>query len=195
MQKGGAELVRTRKNVCTLSDVLRNNRPGSKYHERFIHAKELYSSLGFEPHAPRTAERSVYRWASVGSENVEDYFRVNIYYSVVDTITSDLELRSGEQHKCASNVNVLIPTIRLISGNHWRVSFRRMRRFFPIRLLSSRANLAIYGCSQQSMRRSSSHLSERKQLVLFKGKLSEQSEITTGVPQRSILDHSSLLCL
>ena len=47
--------------------------------------------------------------------------------------------------------------------------------------------LAIYGCSQQSMRWFSSYLSERKQFVLCKGKQSEQSEITTGVPQGSIL--------
>ena len=37
------------------------------------------------------------------------------------------------------------------------------------------------------MRRFSSYLSERKQLVLFKGKQSEQSEITTRVPQGTIL--------
>ena len=37
------------------------------------------------------------------------------------------------------------------------------------------------------MRWFSSYLSERKQFVLFKGKQSEQSEITTGVPQGSIL--------
>ena len=47
--------------------------------------------------------------------------------------------------------------------------------------------LAIYGCSQRSMRRFSSYLSDRKQFVLFKGKHTEQSEITTGVPQGSIL--------
>ena len=47
--------------------------------------------------------------------------------------------------------------------------------------------LAIYGCSQQSMRWFLSYLSERKQFVLFKGKQSEQSEITMGVPQGSIL--------
>ena len=55
--------------------------------------------------------------------------------------------------------------------------------------------LAIYGCSQQSMRWFSSYLSERKQFVLFKGKQSEQSEITTGVPQDSISGHCSLLFL
>ena len=43
--------------------------------------------------------------------------------------------------------------------------------------------LAICGCSQQSMRWFSSYLSERKQFVLFNGKQSEQSEITTGIPQ------------
>ena len=47
--------------------------------------------------------------------------------------------------------------------------------------------LSIYGCSQQWMRWFSSYLSERKQFVLFKGKQSEQSEITTGVPRGSIL--------
>ena len=47
--------------------------------------------------------------------------------------------------------------------------------------------LFIYGCSQQSMRWFSSYLSERKQFVLFKGRQSELSEITTGVPQGSIL--------
>ena len=47
--------------------------------------------------------------------------------------------------------------------------------------------LAMCGCSQQSMRWFSSYLSERKQVVLFKGKQSEQSEITTGVPQGFIL--------
>ena len=46
---------------------------------------------------------------------------------------------------------------------------------------------AIYGCSQQPMRWFSSYLSERKQFVLFKGKQSEQSEISTGVTQGSIL--------
>ena len=38
--------------------------------------------------------------------------------------------------------------------------------------------LAMCGCSQQSMRWFSSYLSEHKQLVLFKGKQSEQCEIT-----------------
>ena len=47
--------------------------------------------------------------------------------------------------------------------------------------------LALYGCSQQSMRWFSAYLSKRKQFVLFKGKQSEHSEITTGVPQGSIL--------
>ena len=47
--------------------------------------------------------------------------------------------------------------------------------------------LAIYGCSQQPMRCFSSYMLERKQFVLFKGKQSEQSEITTGVTQGSIL--------
>ena len=47
--------------------------------------------------------------------------------------------------------------------------------------------LAIYGCSQQSVRWFSSYLLQRKQFVLFKGKQSEQSEIITGVPQGSIL--------
>ena len=47
--------------------------------------------------------------------------------------------------------------------------------------------LAIYGCSQQSMRWLSSYLSDRKQFVLFKGKQLEKSEITMGVPQSSIL--------
>ena len=47
--------------------------------------------------------------------------------------------------------------------------------------------LSIYGCSQQSMQWFSSYLSERKQFVLFKGEQSELSEITTGVPQGSIL--------
>ena len=41
--------------------------------------------------------------------------------------------------------------------------------------------LAIYGCSQQSMRGFSSYLLQRKQFVLFKGKQSEQYEITTRV--------------
>lgn len=43
--------------------------------------------------------------------------------------------------------------------------------------------LAIYGCSQHSMQWFSSYLSERQQFVQFKGKLSGQAEITTGVPQ------------
>ena len=47
--------------------------------------------------------------------------------------------------------------------------------------------LSVYGCSQQSMRWLSSYLPERKQFVLFKGKQSGLSEITTGVPQGSIL--------
>ena len=50
--------------------------------------------------------------------------------------------------------------------------------------------LSIYGCTQQWMRWFSSYLSERKQFVLFKGKQSQLSEITTGVlpsPRGSIL--------
>ena len=47
--------------------------------------------------------------------------------------------------------------------------------------------LAIFGCSQQLMRWFSSYMSERKQFVLLKGKQSKQAEITTGVPQGSIL--------
>ena len=47
--------------------------------------------------------------------------------------------------------------------------------------------MAIYGCSQQSMQWITSYLSERQQIVQFKGKLSQQAEIQTGVPQGSIL--------
>ena len=83
--------VRTLKNVSNL-DVLRNNRPESKSHELFIQAEELSRGVDFERHALRTATRSVYRWTPVGSGNVEDHPRVNIYYpvGVVDAITSDL---------------------------------------------------------------------------------------------------------
>ena len=52
-------------------------------------------------------------------------------------------------------------------------------------LLEKMAN--IYGCSQQSMQWFTSYLSERQQFVQFKGKLSQQAEIQTGVPQGSIL--------
>ena len=47
--------------------------------------------------------------------------------------------------------------------------------------------MAIYGCSQQSMQWFASYLSERQQIVQFKGKLSHQAEMQTGVPQWSIL--------
>ena len=47
--------------------------------------------------------------------------------------------------------------------------------------------MAIYGCSQHSMQWFTSYLSERQQFVQFKGKLSHQAEIQTGVPQGSIL--------
>ena len=47
--------------------------------------------------------------------------------------------------------------------------------------------MAIYGCSQQSMQWFTSYLSERQQFVQFKGKLSQQADIQTGIPQGSIL--------
>ena len=47
--------------------------------------------------------------------------------------------------------------------------------------------MAIYGCSQQLMQWFTSYLSKRQQIVQFKGKLSHQAEIQTGVPQGSIL--------
>ena len=47
-------------------------------------------------------------------------------------------------------------------------------------------NMAIYGCSQQSMQWFTSYLSDRQQSVHFMGKLSHQAEIQTGVHQWSI---------
>ena len=47
---------------------------------------------------------------------MEDYSDDDIYYPNVDTITSDIELRSGEQLKCACNLSVLILTILCDSG-------------------------------------------------------------------------------
>lgn len=49
-------------------------------------------------------------------DNVEDYFHVNIYYPDVNAITSDLDLRFGEEQKCACNLSVLIVTILCNSG-------------------------------------------------------------------------------
>ena len=47
---------------------------------------------------------------------MEDYSRVNIFYPVVNTMTSDLELRSGKQLKCACNLSIVILTIMCDSG-------------------------------------------------------------------------------
>jgi len=95
-----------------LLDVLRNNISESKLHEFFINEEELSRSVSFELHAFRTAKRSIYRWAWVEYENMED----DIHYHFFNAITFNIELRFGEQQKCACNLRVLIPTILCYSG-------------------------------------------------------------------------------
>lgn len=87
---------------------LRKLRSDSTFHKIFHTAQVLAQSLDVELSRPRPQGRSVYRTAA-GDGDVEEYYRLNVFFPTIDAVLSDIELRFGANQRKAASLSLLIP--------------------------------------------------------------------------------------
>jgi len=77
----------------------------------FDDAKAAAELVGITLAKPRIPSRSVYRpAASLGSnDSVEDYYRINVFFPILDEILQDLQLHFGPKQQLAANFCRAVP--------------------------------------------------------------------------------------
>ena len=67
---------------------------------------------------PRTLSRSVYRPnAEAEDDTAESYYRVSFFYSKLEKVVEDVQLRFGPQQQRALNISHVIPSMLILSEN------------------------------------------------------------------------------
>ena len=100
-------------------------RSADKFKKLFAEASLVMvaNMLDIELTKPRLASRSVYTAAEGDTDqSVEDYFRINVFYSAIDNIVNDLELRFGEGQQRVVELERLTPAFMLENTmDNWSV--------------------------------------------------------------------------
>jgi len=111
LQTLGLDLVRAMGSVCDLLSSLRSMRTVGVVSKLFEESTAVAKILGVILVKPRSASRSVYRptAASTAQDSVEDYYKINVFFSTLDSIICDNERRFGQKQQQALYMSGLIP--------------------------------------------------------------------------------------
>jgi len=116
LQSPGIDFVEAMHCVSTTVGELEAMRSVSAFEKLFEEASQMASELDITLCKPRTLASSVYR-ASAGNSDcsIDAYYRINLWYPVLDNVINDIKLRFGPSQTKALGASKLIP--RFMSSN------------------------------------------------------------------------------
>jgi hypothetical protein len=112
LQQVGADIVSALQQIDDLVSVLCEWRTNveSKFADLYTKAEKLGEALEVTLVPPRVVKRSQYR-SNVGNcQNAADYYRVNVYVPLLDTVVSDIESRFSAHQRQSFALAGLIPS-------------------------------------------------------------------------------------
>lgn len=120
LQSVGNDLVNALNDIQTLKSKLRALRANNEneFNEIFLESCNLAEEVGMSsadmdlvPVGAGSGGRSKYRPnAGEPNQNSSYYYRVNVYFPVLDAVIQDLELRFGSHHEKIARLSHLLPT-------------------------------------------------------------------------------------
>ena len=110
IQSTGINLLQAMDAISSMIEAIRCLRSPDEFTKIFAVAEATATSLGVTLERPRMPQRSVYR-SNAGSAfvNVEEYYRINVFYPAIDSILNDLDRRFGPTQLRSLQLSKIIP--------------------------------------------------------------------------------------
>ena len=121
LQEKGLDLTSALDKVESVMTVLNNIRKNveTEFKSLFVEIVNMSGKLGLNVESPRVAAISQFRSNAARDEDVETYYRVNVFIPALDAINLDMTDRFSKQQKAAFTLAYLLPKNMISKTTTW----------------------------------------------------------------------------